>query len=201
MSRITLKGWLKIELARLAGQDTASIHRLATLAKNHNSRIYEPLLVYALETGAANRLMAYLDNGERKEEYRAVVGICGNRSILELKEPEVARLPWSYQKLLHTWRSVEQKAERIERSKRMRLDKTRELMKEKNVSNAQIYRALNLNPGNTNAYLKHGDISKLSIENTTRVMRYLYALQEAGSGQKDPEEDKRSHKGVRAHSV
>jgi hypothetical protein len=176
MSRITLKGWLKIELARLAGQNTTSIHRLATLAKNHNSRLYEPLLVYALETAASSRLIAYFDDENRKEEYRTVIEICHNRSILELEESEIVRLPWSYQKLLHTWKSVEHKGQRAERSKRMRLNKTRELMKAKGVSNAQIYQALHLNPGNTNAYLKHGDISKLSLENTTRIMRYLYAL-------------------------
>ncbi|MDR1184544.1 MAG: hypothetical protein LBK67_07085 [Coriobacteriales bacterium] len=176
MSEITLVGWLKSELTRMSGQNTLNICKLATLAKNENPRLYEPLLIYAMETGALDRLLFCIEDEKRKEEYLRVAGLCGDCGIVALTEYEIKSLPWDYRKLLLTWKAVEGKRQRIERSKRLRLERTQKLQKLKAVSNVQIYRTLNLNPGNTNAYLKHGDLSKLSLNNATRIMKYLYAL-------------------------
>lgn len=176
MSRPTFRGWLKLELGRMSGLKTISIHKLAILAREENSRLVEPLLLYAMETGAVPRLMAFIGDKQIEQEYRDVLSVCKDKSILDLVEREEQVLPWSYKKLLRNWRVVEQRAWQIENSKRMRLERSLQLMKEKNVSNAQIYQVLNLNPGNTNAYLKHRDISKLSLENATKIMKYLYTL-------------------------
>jgi hypothetical protein len=176
MSKITLGGWLKAELARMSEQDTASIHKLAVLAQEANPRLYEPLLVYALEIGASDRLLRYLHDDAYKAECQKVISLCSERSILDLGEAERSALPWSYRKLLLSWRAVEEKAKRTNQSKQLHLKRTKELMKEKGVKNSSIYCHLNLNPGNTNTYLKHDDITKLSLENATRIMRYLYSL-------------------------
>ena len=39
-----------------------------------------------------------------------------------------------------------------------------------------ICNELGLNRGNVNAYMKHGDVSKMSLQNATRIMKYLMAL-------------------------
>jgi len=176
MSRLTFIGWLKLELMRMSGSKSVSIHKLAALAQEDNSRLAEPLLLYAMETNAAPRLMAYIKDERLIEEYQLVQEICGERSILDLEKEQGSQLPWSYQKLLANWDAAEMKSENIEKSKQMRLERSLQLKAEKGVSNAQIYRALNLNRGNTNAYFKHGDASKLSLENATRIMKYLFSL-------------------------
>jgi hypothetical protein len=158
----------------MSGHNTLSIHKLADLAKAENPRLYEPLLAYALETGAADRLLSCVGDSSRKEEYLLVLGLCEGKPLLDLPEPKIGQLPWSYQKLLNTWHAIASKGERTKRSKQLRLGKTLELQKAKGVSNAQIYHVLGLNPGNTNAYLKNQDCSKLSLENTTKIMEYLY---------------------------
>ena len=176
MSKLSFSGWLKLELGRMSGLKTVSIHTLAALAQEENSRLAEPLLLFAIETGSVSRLMSFVDDKEIKREYREILDLCDGKSILKLDKTEEESLPWSYRKLLNNWKAVENKAAHIENSKRMRLERSLQLMKEKSISNAQVYQALNLNPGNTNAYFKHNDTSKLSLDNSTRIMKYLYTL-------------------------
>ena len=176
MSTLSFLGWLKLELERMSNVKTISIHKLAVLVQEENSRLAEPLLLFAMETGVVPRLMSFINDREIKQEYQEVLDVCGGKSILDLDETGKESLPWSYRKLLNNWRAAERKAQHIENSKRIRLERSLQLMKEKSVSNAQVYQALSLNPGNTNAYLKHHDISKLSLENSTKIMKYLYML-------------------------
>jgi len=174
MSRITFSGWLKLELVRMSGRKTVSIHKLAVLSQEDNPRLAEPLLLFAMETGTVPRLMSHTKDQQTEEEYRQVLAVCGDRSITTLNGEQRDALPWGYKKLLESWQAAEERPQHIEESKRMRLDRSLQLMREKGVSNAQVYHALNLNPGNTNAYFKHGDTSKVSLENATKIMKYLY---------------------------
>ena len=48
-----------------------------------------------------------------------------------------------------------------------------EVKRIKNVTNYRIYTALNLNPGNANAFLKNGDISKVSLDTTRRILNFI----------------------------
>jgi hypothetical protein len=160
----------------MSGQTTLSIRKLAALTQNGNTRLAEPLLAYALEIGEIDKLLGLTTDEHGLKEYRSVIEMCRGDSLTKLDAKTIKELPWSYQKLLNTWKAVESKPHRIQQSKQLRLDKTLELMKAKRVKKVQIYRDLNLNPGNTNAYLKHKDTSKLSLENATRIMKYLYAL-------------------------
>ena len=174
MSRLTFIGWLKLELIRMSGCRTVSIHKLAILAQEDNSRLAEPLLLYAREIMAVRRLLSYIFEEQLLEEYRLVVKICGWKHILELSDEEAEQLPWSYRKLLFNWRAVDSKKANLEKSKQMRLERSTQLKNEKGISNSQIYHTLGLNPGNTNAYFKNQDISKLSLKNATKIMKYLY---------------------------
>ena len=88
MSRLTFPGWLKLELARMSGSKTINLHKLAILAQEDNSRLAEPLLLYAMETGAAPRLMSYISDRHIEQEYRDVLDVCGNKSIVELDDAE-----------------------------------------------------------------------------------------------------------------
>lgn len=160
----------------MSGSRTVSIRKLAILVQDDNPRLAEPLLAYATETGSASRLLSYVKDKQLQEEYQHVLKTCGGKSISSLNEKQVNALPWSYRKLLVNWKAAEGRPQRIEQSKRMRLDRSLQLMREKGVSNAQIYHSLGLNPGNTNAYLKHRDPSKLSLDNATRIMKFLYAF-------------------------
>ena len=47
------------------------------------------------------------------------------------------------------------------------------LQKERNVTNYRLYTDLKMNPGNLNAWLKHGDGNKISLDRARDVLRYL----------------------------
>ena len=48
-----------------------------------------------------------------------------------------------------------------------------QLQKEKGVSTYRLYTDLSLNPGNLNAFLKHGDCSKVSLSTARRAVQHL----------------------------
>ena len=47
------------------------------------------------------------------------------------------------------------------------------LQKAKQITNYRIYTDLKLNPGNTNAWLKHGSHEKISLNNARSILRYM----------------------------
>jgi hypothetical protein len=176
MSRITFIGFLKLELKHLTKSNCLSIHGLALQAQTVQPRLAEPLLCYAMEIDAVERLLGYINSLELADEYKGVVALCGEQSIDELSPRWQEKLPWGYQKLLARWRAVAARQTSVVDSKRLRLSRIHELQEEKHISNAQIYHKLRLDKGNTNPFLKHDDVSKLSLANATKIMKYLYAL-------------------------
>lgn len=59
--------------------------------------------------------------------------------------------------------------ETLARSKSIRRDACLRAKRERGVPVAPICRELGLNVGNVNAWLKNGDMSKVSLENATRL--------------------------------
>lgn len=58
-------------------------------------------------------------------------------------------------------------------TKALMWNKISRLQNEKHVTKYILYTDLKLNHGNLNAYLKHGDCSKLSLDTTRKILRYL----------------------------
>ena len=83
-------------------------------------------------------------------------------------------LPREYGKFLTSYRVSYNRPETVKDSKCMRWERSCALQLEKGVTTADIYRALGLNAGNVNAYLKHGDTDKVSLQNAADIMNYLY---------------------------
>jgi hypothetical protein len=175
MSTITFVGWLKSELSRMSGGGPLRLKRLVNLAQIEIPRLAPLLLFYAIETDRVDHLLAAVDDEELGNEYREVLVLCKGRKFNALPDTIQNRLPWSYRKLIASWKAVRDKNSNRSHSKELRLNRTLALKEEKGVTNAQIYQTLGLNPGNVNAYLKHRDVSKVSLETATNIMKYLYA--------------------------
>lgn len=182
MSRITFKGWLKMELFRMSGAESLDLRILATRAQKSRPRLAAPLLLYAMETNVTERLLKSIYKKDLLREYKEVILLCHDKPIAELSLEEEEKLPWTYRKLLASWRTAKNRNESLTDSKRLRLERTRMLQKETGISNAQIYQTLDLNPGNVNAYLKHGDTSKVSLETATRIMKFLFSQEDEHRG-------------------
>ena len=50
-----------------------------------------------------------------------------------------------------------------------------ERQSQKGITNYRVYKALNLNPGNINAYLKNCDTSKVSLDTVRNVLAFVNA--------------------------
>ena len=67
------------------------------------------------------------------------------------------------------------------RNKKVHDDKIKEMMflritetiKLKSITNYRIYTTLKLNSGNANTFLKNGDVSKVSLDTTRRILQFV----------------------------
>ena len=48
-----------------------------------------------------------------------------------------------------------------------------EVQAEKSITNYRIYKVLKLNPGNVNAFLKHGDVTKMGLNTVRRILAFV----------------------------
>ena len=51
--------------------------------------------------------------------------------------------------------------------------KISEVKEAKSVSNYRIYKTMNLNPGNVNAFLKNEDTSKVSLDTARKILAFV----------------------------
>ena len=57
--------------------------------------------------------------------------------------------------------------------KAMMQKKIVEVQMEKGITNYRIYKALDLNPGNVNAFLKYGDVSKVGVNTARKILGFV----------------------------
>ena len=177
MRRPVFERWIRRELLSLANTDSFSLRKLAASAQNDNPRLAEPLLLYAYATNQIKRLLELIYKEEVLTSYKEILALLKekNLKVLALDKRSSEKLPKEYRKFMTSYRSAYQKPESNNKSKQLRWERSRLLQLEKGVNTAEIYHALALNAGNVNAYLKHGALDKLSLENATAVMKYLYS--------------------------
>ena len=160
----------------LAGVDSFSLRKIAAAAQNEKHRLIEPLLLYATATGQTERLLGFVYKDDVRRSYENVLTFFEG---IELEEAARDRqlegsIPREYGKFLASFRASYNRPETSKESKRMRWERSRALQLETGISTAEICHALGLNPGNVNAYLKHGDLDKVSLRTATAIMTYLF---------------------------
>ena len=169
MRKLTFKGFLTQYVRELSTQDTLSVYRLAKEAEHENPRLREPLTLYSLFCGHAHVLR------------RAAKGDWLDREVLDfmpeelmpMLEDEHSKLHENYKKVYRSYRSVASKQQTDDNTKRLLLERTRRRQAESGVSNYRLYRDLGLNPGNVNAYLKHGDVGKVSLDTARKLYQAM----------------------------
>lgn len=179
MRRPTFKRWIAGQIQYLSGSDSLSLRKIAALAQDGVPRLVEPLLLYAYETGKVDALLGFVWREDILACYESILEKLKNDESLQsiaLDEKSSVNLPREFSKYFSSYRAAYYKPETNAESKRLRWERSRELQLKKGVSTAEIYNALGLNPGNVNAYMKHGALDKVSLQNSTDIMKYLYAL-------------------------
>ena len=170
MRELTFNGFLTKYVRALSAYDTNSVARLAQEAATTNARLREPLFLYAVWSGKQD----VLQNHARKQGLDAYYGalLACDRHEVE-SSLESGELPAEYQKV---WNSYLRRRDRYRTdndTKELMRQKVLKLQAEKKITSYRIYTDLNLNPGNLNAWLKHGNSEKVSLETARNVLQYL----------------------------
>jgi len=167
---LTFSGFLTTYVRNLSAEDTNSIARLTCEAATTNARLREPLLLYAFWSGKADTLQRSAEKYGLREFYGQLL----SADRLQLENALCnGLLPSEY---LKVWNSYLRR-----RDRHLADDDTKALMRQrilalqeaKGVSNYRIYTDLRINPGNLNAWLKHGDCGKVSLKTARTVLQYV----------------------------
>ena len=169
MREWTLKGYLMAQLQALSEYNGVSLYAFSAMAKT-NARLKDVLCMY---------LTLYVDEPLKTrlvKKYAYLSALC--QSLDGLTEDTIVAFLADDQ--LSAYRTVydnfcyqRDRQEKEDALKRMMYEKIAERKREKNMSNYRIYSQLHLNPGNINAFLKNGDVSKVSLHTTRQILAYV----------------------------
>lgn len=163
MRNLTIETYLKQQLLDISSSDSISIKKLVKESRK-NARIFDYLVMYCFYTGKEKLLIKYLNKKEK-----ILLSAMDYNNLLSDKYKD----KYSFNKIMESYtnRINENKNENIIKANiRLRII---EMQKKKKVSNYYIYKNLNLNPGNTNSFLKNGDTKKLSLKDVNSVFDLL----------------------------
>lgn len=169
MRELTFKGYLLSELQTLSGVKSTSLYTFSHIAEK-NARLKDTLCLYLVlftEEKLLNRLV-------KKYSYLKIP--CSKLS--ELNETNVDSYLHrddlsEYETIYKNYLYMRNKKAHDNKIKEMMFLRITETIKLKNITNYRIYTTLGLNPGNANAFLKNGDVSKVSLDTTRRILQFV----------------------------
>ena len=173
MRELTFAGYLTKYVRDLSYGDTTRLSTLAEEAAWENPRLREPLFLYALFMDKTETLLRATGDEHLRETYQTMFHQYSKDKMEHALQSEDSELSNEYKKV---WRSYVSQRDRYKGD-----DHTKELMRRKvlrlqeqgNVTNYRIYKELGLNPGNVNAWLKHGTSDKVSLDTARTVLRFV----------------------------
>lgn len=171
MRELTFRGFLTEYVRSLSYANSTSVQRLAKEAAEENPRLREPLLLYAVFSGKPELLVQASMKYGMDPQYTALLSQYNASSMEEaLNAGNV--LPEEYTKV---WKSYQSRKNRLvadNHTKELMRQRVRKLQDQHGITNYRIYTELGLNPGNLNAWLKHGDSNKVSLETARSVLQF-----------------------------
>jgi hypothetical protein len=173
MRELTFSGFLRKYVCELSEQKTMSLYKLAKEASVNTPRLREPLFLYALFSDKTDVLLNATKDKRLHAEYSDLLNYFDKAHLLVALKEQNSRLDSGYLKVWKSYVSEKNRLSTDNQTKLLMRNKIVRLQNEKQVTNYRLYTDLELNPGNLNAYLKHGDSSKLSLDTSRKVLNYL----------------------------
>ena len=173
MRELTFRGFLTQYVRQLSKADTNSIFKLVREATGDNPRLKAPLLLYALYTGKQDILLRATRNTHLYEDFSNLLNSFDTAVMTRHLESRSPLLPEEYHKVWKSYLSLKNKGTADDHTKELMRQKVLCLQAQKGVTNYRIYTDLKLNPGNLNAWLKHGYSDKVSLETARNTLRYM----------------------------
>lgn len=169
MRKLSLKSYLEKEMVTLSGPNSKSLYRFSALSEK-NARLKNTVVLYLMlfvKEGLKRHLLnkyPYLSSGCQK-----LSGITTENIENFLEGNSLSEYRTIYENYLNR---INKQANE-DKVKHMMFQRITELQQEKGITNYAVYKALNLNPGNANAFLKNGDVSKLSLDTVRRILEFV----------------------------
>ena len=173
MRRLTFEGYLSSYVQQLAGQNTLSLSNLLGVAQKE-PRLVEPLLLWAVVSGRAERLSRLLDGQRRQEQdLKNLVGLWQRGKLESELAADTSSVRLEFKKV---WRSYVVRRDAPTRDAQLKLEARKRVLAleaAKGVTRYRMARDLGLNPGNLHAFLAQGNASKLSLDRAYGLVSYL----------------------------
>ena len=171
MRELTFLGFLTEYVRSLSKAGTASVFALAKKASSDNPRLREPLLLYTLASGKKDILLRAAKKFGLEEFYAPTLSAIGDNSIETVLAEDI--LSKEYIKVWQSYLARKNSRLKDNSTKELMRSKILLLQKEKGITNYRLYTDLKMNPGNLNAWLKHGEHSKISLACARTCLNYL----------------------------
>lgn len=181
MRELTFKGFLTRYVRQLSANETNSLYKLAAEAGAANPRLKEPLLLYALYSQKQDVLLLATKDLTLRGDYDRLISQYTAATMTELLEQASPELPEEYHKVWRSYQSKKNRWQADDHTKELMRRKIKRLQMKSGITNYRIYTDLKLNPGNLNAWLKHGDREKVSLETARGVLRYVESAMTSGN--------------------
>ena len=171
MRELTFSGFLTEYVRSLSKAGTTSVFALAKEASADNPRLKEPLLLYAFVSDKKDLLLRAAKRFGLEEFYKPALSVLSESDIETVFEKGL--LPDGYKKVWRSYLAKKNSQYTDDETKELMRSRILRLQKERNVTNYRLYTDLKMNPGNLNAWLKHGDGNKISLDRARDVLNYL----------------------------
>jgi hypothetical protein len=173
MRELSFKGFLKQYVFSLSAGKTYSLYKLANEAATTNSRLREPLFLYALFWEKENVLLKATKDRNLHNEYSRMFCKYDKNSMEKAFAINSAELPERYLRVYLSYTRLMMRKKNNNNIKMLMHKEIRHLQDVKAVSNYRLYTDLGLNASNVNSFLKNGNLQKVSRKTADRIISYL----------------------------
>ena len=160
MRELTFKGYLQQQLCELSSCNSKSLYKFAQLAER-NARLKSVLCLY---------LVNFVPDNLKKQ-------LCKRFSYVAIECERLSGVPLEQLcgslSEYATYLSHKNTKANEDKIKALMQKRIVELQKEKGITNYRIYKSLDLNPGNVNAFLKNGDVSKIGLNTARKILVFV----------------------------
>ena len=169
MRKLSLKSYLEKQMIMLSGLNSKSLYRFSAMSEN-NARLKDTVVLHLMlfvKADLKRHLLnkyPYLLTGCEK-----LAGITPENAESFLEDDFLSE----YNTIYENYQNVIHKQAHENEVKRAMYHKIQLLQREKGITNYAIYKSLKLNPGNANAFLKNGNVSKLSLDTVRRILEFV----------------------------
>jgi len=129
-----------------------------------------------LFSGKEKVLLAATKSPELHGEYADMLERFSRQTMLQSLQSGDPSLPERYARVYRSYLSVKNRGQSAAHTKTLMRNRIIRLQREKNITNYRLYTDLRVNPGNMNAFIKHGDCSKVSLDTARSAITFLERL-------------------------